>query len=177
MTSENGKRTAAQLDRDIAASLAKRGAGTSFDDLIRDDDPGGMQLAEDFLLERGWKLRGVTGGLHARNFTIEMKPMHGSRDQWKMVQVQVFPAGKDFPGFTTAEYSVANGPVRVRRSEQLAVNVNDTARIAVLATAWAIAKAIKPLHLDASQKKVEAIVDEVIDDGLDNLNKSPEELF
>lgn len=181
------KKTAAQLDREIKQALRGRAAPhpapkktalkrlhatktVSFTDLIRDDDPSAMSVAEDFLLERGWKMREATGGLNARNFTIDMKPLYGPANQWKMVQVSVY---KDLPGLTEAKYSVANGPVRVERKEKYAESVD--AKKAAVATAWAIAKEIKPLSLDTDRRTIERVVDDALDAGLDNL--SPEELF
>lgn len=129
-----------------------------------------MHVAEDFLLERGWKMREVTGGMNARNFTIDMKPLYGPASQWKMVQVSVY---KDLPGLIEARYSVANGPVRIERKEKYAESVD--AKKAAVANAWAISKEIKPLPLDADKRTLERIVDEVLERSLDNLN--PKELF
>lgn len=133
-----------------------------------------MDVAEDFLLERGRKMREAVGGLNARNFTIDMKPLYGPRDQWKMVQVNVDKAGASFPGRMWVKYSIANGPVRIEREEEMATSPNDAKRAAV-ATAWAIAKAIKPLPLNTDRRTLEEVVDEKLYDGLDNL--TPEELF
>lgn len=178
------KKTGRQLDREIAAALSRRSRGhatkkadVTFTDLIRDDDPSSLQVAEDFLLERDWKLRDVTGGMSARHFTIDMKPLYGPANQWKMVQVSVDRGGLGFPHETHVDYKVANGAERVERKEMFAGKPNEGSRKAAIATAWAIAKAIKPLPLDASKKQVEEIVDEIFYDGLDNLNKAPEELF
>jgi hypothetical protein len=110
----------------------------------------------------------------ARNFTIDMKPLYGPSNQWKMVQVSVSPAGKAFPGYMTAEYTVANGPVRVEASEQIAGSPDDAKKMAV-ATAWAIAKRIKPLPVTTLKGTISAITDEVIHDGSDNLLR--EDLF
>ena len=188
-----GRTPPKQLQREIDAALSRRRSskpakpakvasrnhatktGHTFTDLIRDDDPSAMDVAEDFLLERGWKLRGATGALHGgRNFTIDMKPLHGPSDQWKMVQVSVFPAGKSFPGQMLAEYKVANGTVRVNREETMKLEADD-ARKAAVATAWAIAKAIKPLPLSASERKVKDLMNKAINDGSDNLLR--EDLF
>lgn len=185
-TKRPGKKTGAQLNREIAAALrtpprSKARAKishldkpTRFVDLLRDDDPNAMQVAEDLVLERGWKLREMGGSLHARNFTFDMKPLWTVPNQWKMVQVSVDNAGRAFPGRMVAEYSIANGTVRIKRTETHANHANETKKAAV-ATAWAIAKAIKPLPLDTDQKTVEHVVDEVIDNGLDNMHN--EELF
>ena len=110
----------------------------------------------------------------ARNFTIDMKPLYGPRDEWKMVQVSVFPAGKSFPGQMIAEYKVANGTVRVNREETMKLDA-DEAKKAAVATAWAIAKAIKPLPLNASERQIKDVTDEAIGDGPDNLLR--EDLF
>ena len=180
MSNDNGKRPAAQLNREIAESLAKRGAGTNFHDLIRDDDPGGMQLAEDFLLERGWKMREATGGMRARNFTIEMKPMYGPLEQWKMVQMRVYAATDprrgyaEKPGLMEVSLSVANGEVRLERGYKIKAEA-DSAKQQAVATAWAIAKAIKPLPLNTSEKALAHIVDAVVAKKKKNLR--PEELF
>lgn len=189
MAARKTGKTRAQLGREIAEALRKKPRAKrtkanvkishltkqmSFLDLLRDDDPNSMQVAEDFVLERGWKMREMAGSLHGRNFTFDMKPLSGPKDQWKMVQVSVFEAGRAFPGYMTAEYSIANGGVRVKRSDQHA-NTPDAAKKSAVATAWAIAKAIKPLPMNSGQKAVEHIVDDVIDSGLDNLN--PDELF
>jgi hypothetical protein len=91
-----------------------------------------------------------------------------------MVQVSVYPAGKSFPGQMIAEYHVANGSVRVKREETMKHSPDDAKKAAV-ATAWAIAKAIKSLALDTSQKKIASVTDEAIGDGPDNLLR--EDLF
>ena len=182
------KKTAAQLDREIAAALMKPARRSTphhaskavrFDELIRDDDPSAMQIAEDLLLEQNRAMREVTGGLRARNFTFELAPMAGPRNAWKMVQVNVdhaqLKAPQNNPGAQTwIKYSVANGPVRVTRETGTLDNLASTRRLAV-ATAWAIAKAIKPLPLDTDQKTIERLVDEAIDNGIGNL--MPAELF
>ena len=170
------KKSNAQLEREIAQALTRHATKkVTFTDLIRDDDPAAMHVAEDFLLERGWKLREVTGALAARNFTIEMKPLYGPAGQWKMVQVNVDKAGAAFPGRMWVKYSIANGPVRITREEEYATSP-EAARKGAVATAWAIAKAIKPLPLDTDKRTIERVADEVIDDGLDNLYYN-EELF
>lgn len=179
------KKTAAQLNRDIAQVLAKKkprqhaavkaAKDVTFTDLIRSEQGGAMDAAEDFLLERGWKLREVTGALRARNFTIDMKPLYGPASQWKMVQVSVYPAGKAFPGAYTAEYKVANGSVRYDRDETMQYADADENRKHAVATAWAIARAIKDLPLSASKQTVRDLADEAIADGGDNMRN--EELF
>ncbi len=179
------RKTAAQLDREIAEALRGRSSkptrprstrhhatargGVSFADLIRDEDPSAMQVAEDLLLESGRKMREATGGMRARNFTIEMKPTWGPRDEWKMVQTSVYEDRK-------GKLSVANGPVRVAREYKRALAKDpDAARKVAVATAWAVAKAIKPLPLDTDQAALESIVDDVVARGAKNLR--PKELF
>jgi hypothetical protein len=185
-----GRTPPKQLEREITEALSKRRGSKAakakassrhhatksygFTDLIRNDDPNAMDVAEDFLLERGWKLREVTGALHARNFTIDMKPLAGPSNQWKMVQVSVYPAGKSHPGQMIAEYKVANGSVRVNREETMKLDA-DEAKKAAVATAWAIAKAIKPLPLSTSERQIKDVTNEAIDDGPDNLLR--EDLF
>lgn len=63
----------------------------SFHELIKDPDPAAMDIAEDMIMERGWKLREVTGGIGARAFTISMEKTGdiGDPDRWKSVQTAV----------------------------------------------------------------------------------------
>jgi len=192
------RKTRAQLDREIAVALQKRTKPTKtktatknrhtkkvgFLELIRDEDPNSMQVAEDFLLENGLKMREATGGLHARNFTIDMKPLYGPSHEWKMVQTNVYEVpshygrGKHYPrhnaGTIEIRHSIANGPVRFDYLEKSS-NMLDSARKAAVATAWAIAKAIKPLPLDTKRDAVIEIVGDAVHQGLENM--SPEELF
>jgi hypothetical protein len=175
-----------RIKHEIEAALradgpGTRGANASFHELVRDDDPAGMQVAEDLLLERGWKMREVTGGMRARNFTIEMNPMHRPGSEWKMVQTNVIDKGstseygaRTQPGQVLIRLSVANGTVRVSREREFKSDVDQARRIAV-ANAWAIAKAIKPLPLDASRAAIERIVDANFTKKTQNLR--PRELF
>ncbi len=147
------------LEHDIAQVVSGDGSdhgGLGFTDLIRSERPGAMRRAEEFLRRKGWKLREVTGAAHARNFTIDMKPLWGPRDEWKMVQVNVAQEGKR--GKIWTKMSVGNGLVRVSREREFSGNLDD-ARKLVVANAWAVAKAIKDLPLDADQRTVESIVD------------------
>jgi hypothetical protein len=197
------RKTAAQLDREIAAALAGKplrasipssrhvSMGTNgeammrFRELIREDDPSAMRVAEDTLLSSGWKMREATGGLRARNFTIEMKPMWGPREEWKMVQTNV-AAGLDIarrPDNVWVKWSAANGSARAEREREYKLSrfspgssgdIDDVKQMAV-ATAWAIAKTIKPLPMDVSEKELKKIVDAAIRRGKKNV--VPEELF
>jgi Xaa-Pro aminopeptidase len=144
-----------------------------FRELVRDDDPTAMTVAEDALLEGGAKMREATGGLRARNFTIEMNPMFWPGARWKMVQVSV-EALTSKPGTIWTRWVASNGPVRVQREQKHKGEIDESKQTAV-ATAWAIAKAIKPLPLDASQKEIEAIVDRAI--RRRKSNARPAELF
>lgn len=148
------------------------GSDVSFDTLIRDEDAAGMRVAEDFLLERGWKMRDVTGAMHARNFTIAMNPTWWPAGKWKMVQTSI---AQDRPGKTWVKLTVANGPVRVARERTFSGEVTDEARMIAVANAWAIAKEIKPLPLDASRDRIEKIVDRNFTKKTQNLK--PRELF
>lgn len=149
-----------------------RGSDVSFDTLIRDEDPSGMKVAEDLLLERGWKMRGVTGAMHARNFTIAMNPTWWPAGKWKMVQANI---AEDKPGKTWLKVSVANGPVRVARERTFSGEVTDEARMIAVANAWAIAKEIKSLPLSAPRSQIEEIVDRHFRRKTQNLK--PRELF
>ncbi len=174
------RKTATQLDRDIASSLSRSSTprrrhhaliqhDVSFHDLVREDDPSAMDVAEDLLLTRGQTLREATGGFRARNFTIEMKPMWGPREAWKMVQTSVYEDGK-------GKLSVANGSSRVYREYKKVLSKDsDEARRRAVATAWAVAKAIKPLPMDVDEKALAKIVDEIVARG--NKNMRPKELF
>lgn len=167
----------AELDREIRAYLAQSAeerddSSMNFDDLIRHDDPGSMRAAEQLLRRRGWKLREVTGALRARNFTISINPLHGPRDEWKMVQVSVAPTElsstrkrgksgmgiKRGPGWIWVRLHAANGPIRVERTREFRGNIDDARKLAV-ANAWNIAKALKSLPLSASEASVAEIVD------------------
>jgi hypothetical protein len=132
----------------------------SFEELIRRDDPAVMDAAEDLLRRRGWKLRGVTGALHARNFTIALKPLWGPRDEWKMVQTNVArPDGvRAKPDQVWVKMTVANGRVRVTRERKFKGDIDDARKVAV-ANAWAVARIIKGLPLDTDPKTIEKIVD------------------
>jgi len=180
------------LERDIARVSSGGspgravGADVDFHELIRRDEPGVMQAAEDLLLSRGWKLREVTGALRARNFTIALHPLWWPRDQWKMVQTNIdtstyrrLPNGgfvtRTEPGWVWVKMSVANGSVRVTREREFrGVDLDEERKIAV-ANAWAVAKAIKRLPLTASSATVERIVDEHFSRRSTNLN--PRDLF
>jgi hypothetical protein len=171
-----------QIKREIDAFLksGSSGSGVTFHEIIRDDDPASMQVAEDFLLQKGWKMREVAGGMRARNFTIELRPMHGPRDQWKMVSTNVADLGsrsetsKLRPGRVWVKMSAANGPVRVSREREIKSDLDEAKKIAV-ANAWAVAKAIKALPLDASEAAVARIVNANFTKKTHNLR--PEELF
>jgi hypothetical protein len=183
-----GRTPPKQLEREIDKALSKRRSSKAtkvssrnhatksynFTDLIRQDDPNAMDVAEDYLLERGETLREWTGGTRARNFTIDMKSLDGPRDQWKMVQVSVYPAGKSHLGQMIAEYHIANGSVRVNPVETMKLGA-DAAKKAAVATAWAIAKAVKPLPLNTSAREIKDVTDEAIGNGPDNLLR--EDLF
>lgn len=60
----------------LGAHAGESGADVKFHELIREDDPAAMEIAEDLILERGWKLHHVTGGRGARNFTIDFGKEH-----------------------------------------------------------------------------------------------------
>lgn len=144
-----------------------------FRDLVRDDDPAAMKVAEGALLEGGATMREATGGLRARNFTIEMNPTFWPGEQWKMVQTSVEALTRK-PGTIWTKWSVANGPVRVYREREYKGEIDESKQLAV-ATAWVIAKAIKALPLDADKKKIEAIVDRAL--RRRKHNARPAELF
>lgn len=148
----------------------------TFTDLIRDEDPAAMDVAEDFLLERGWKLRRVTGGMNARNFTIDLKPLWLPREEWKMVQINVDRANgrRGDRGYMWTKYTVANGPVRVT-FEMDVKRTPDDARKAAVANGWAIAKAIKTLPPDTDKATIENLVKTIIKQGRKNMKR--EELF
>jgi hypothetical protein len=176
------RKTAAQLDRDIAEALAgrrqrsahsTRGPYGVFSELIRQEDPAGMEVAQDALLEGGWKMREVTGGMRARNFTIELKSMWGPREEWKMVQTSI-EALTSKPGIVWVKWSAANGRARAEKQREYKGGVDDVKQMAV-ATAWAIAKAIKSLPMDAGDKALKQIVDKAVARGKKNV--VPEELF
>lgn len=180
------KKTAAQLEREIAAALtrptnhhATMSGGVRFDELIREDDPGAMQVAEDLLLSQGRKMREATGGMRARNFTIELRPMWGPKEEWKMVQTNVDPGlawkGKGLPGKANwIKLTAANGPGRVTREWKMVGSADEARKLAV-ATAWAVAKAIKTLPLDTPEKALEKIVARIV--AKKSKNMIPEELF
>jgi len=119
--------------------------------------------------------------MRARNFTIELRPMHGPRDQWKMVQTNVIDLGaagevgvNRRPGRVLVRLHVANGSVRAEREREFKSDMDDARKIAV-ANAWAIAKAIKPLPLDAGRAAIERIIDANFTKKTQNLR--PAELF
>lgn len=149
-----------------------------FRDLVLDADPDAMKVAEDVLLESGLRMREVTGGLRARNFTIEMRPLSRPVDEWKMVQVSVvqFRLAEDMAESEAAwmRWSTANGKVRYEREREVEIP-SEEARSHAVATAWAIAKAIKPLPLSTPQEEVENIVDKIVARGARNM--VPPELF
>lgn len=147
-----------QFERDIARVVSGEPAHgeLDFQGLIRSDQPGAMRAAEEFLRRKGWRLREVTGALHARNFTIDPRPLWGPGHEWKMVQVNVAPEGKR--GRIWTKMTVANGVVRVTREREFSADI-DEARKTMVANAWAVAKAIKYLPLDTDKHKIEAIVD------------------
>jgi hypothetical protein len=185
-----------EIDKKLSA--ASPSTSHSFHELIRDNDPAAMEVAQDLLLDRGWKMREVTGGLHARNFTIELNPIWGPRDEWKMVQTNVADADiyrkpgqplrrvrtdasgqmrghrTDAKGRVWIKMSVANGSVRMEREREIASSLDDAKRIAV-ANAWAVAKELKKLPLDAGKGEVEKIVDRHFTKKTQNLK--PVELF
>lgn len=149
------------------------GSDVSFDTLIRDEDAAGMLVAEDLLLERGRKMREVTGRLHARDFTIAMNPTWWPTEKWKMVQTSIASIAWSV---TWVELTVANGPVRVVRERTFSGReVTDEARMIAVANAWAIAKEIKPLPLDAPRSQIEQIADRHFKKKTQNLE--PRELF
>lgn len=165
--------------RGLSAADQKDPAKT-FRELIRSDDPEAMGVAEDLILEQGWKLREITGGMRARHFTIELKPMWGPSAEWKMVQthidatsIRIGPAGSG--KYIPIRYSVANGAVRIELKEDMQNMSPDDARKAAVATGWAIAKAIKPLPLNTDEATIRRVAQEAIDNGPDNLKR--EELF
>ena len=169
-------KTGAELDREIDDALsrepARRAVGESykrFRELVRLDQPGAMEIAEDAILSGGGRIRDATGGLRARNFTIEMRPMHGPREAWKMVQVSVAAddSGRK-PGVIWTKWSVANGPARVMREREAKGDLVER-KMTGVATAWAIAKAIKELPMDTDEKRLSAIVDQVIARGKKNM--------
>lgn len=172
-----------QLDREIDQAMAvggnaasgtrTRDAGLRFQELLRDAHPDAMRVAEDVLLESGWKLREVTGGMRARNFTIEMNPMWRPREQWKMVQANA-ESLQSKPGKVWVKWSVANGAARAYREREIKSDIDDAKRF-VVATAWAIAKAIKAMPLDASEDLLAKTVDKIIARGKKNM--VPVELF
>ncbi len=168
-----GKKTGAELDREIDMALsrepARRAVGEGykrFRDLVKLNEPGAMEIAEDAILNSGGRIRDATGGLRARNFTIEMRPTHGPRDEWKMVQVSVDATGK--PGVIWTKWSVANGPHRVYRERNAKGELVESKQQGV-ATAWAIAKAIKMLPLNTGEEKLAEIVDRVLARGKKNM--------
>lgn len=172
-----------QIKREIDAFMREggRSSDVTFHEIIRDDDPASMQIAEDFLLQKGWKLREVAGGMRARNFTIELNPMYWPGSQWKNVQTNVIDKGsaseygaRTQPGRVLVRLAVANGTVRVQREREIKSDLDEARKIAV-ANAWAIAKAIKPLPLDASKAAIERIVDANFTKKTQNLR--PRELF
>lgn len=176
------------------------GKDVSFHELVRDEDPNAMQVAEDLLLERSLKLREVTGGMRAKHYTIEMNSMAAPRDQWKMVQAhvhepespEIFSQHRSEAAAQRAlkraragafiihepetlrtnerwliankryeiELDIANGSVRAKRTFFYIPRDSDDLRKRAVADAWAIAKAIKPLPLDASKADVERIINE-----------------
>lgn len=145
-----------------------------FSDLAREADPSAMQVAEDALLARGQKMREAAGGLHARNFTIELEPLWKPRDQWKMVQTSVYPATKKTRkgyepklGRMEAKLSVANGSARVSRTYEIKADPDEAKRQAV-ATAWAIANSIKVLPLETSEADLAKVVDQHVKAGKKN---------
>ena len=156
--------------RELKGAEALGASKASFHELVRDVDPGSMQVAEDLLLERGWKMREVTGGLNARNFTIELsQPGVGPGNDWKLVQTSVYEDRK-------GKLTVANGKVRVTHDYKRALSeLPDVARMRAVANAWAVAKAIKTLPLDTDAATVQAIVDKAVARG--GKNMVPEELF
>ena len=172
------QKTAAQLDREIVASLAKSSKKrrthhasmkeTTFFELAQDPDPAALEVAEDLLLKKGWKMSDVVGG--RRHGTIELLPMHGPKHEWKMVQWHVHET--DFPGHVEIEIDVANGKERIKRNEIVSGSW-DYARKTATADAWAIAKAIKKLPLATDHAKLAKVVDKA----LDKDNVVPEELF
>jgi len=169
-------KTARELDSEIDAYLAQSGGGSNpgldFPTLIHRDDPGAMRAAEGLLRRRGWKLREVTGALHARNFTIGINSLASPRDEWKMVQTSVAPTTisstrkrgqfamgiKRGPGWIWLRLTAANGPVRVERTREFKGDIDEARKLAV-SNAWAVAKALKPLPLSASEETVAKIVD------------------
>lgn len=170
----HARKTGAELDREIYDALRRGGPEIGqgynrFRELIRLDEPGAMEIAEDAILSVGGRIREATGGLHARNFTIEMKPTWGPRDQWKMVQVSVAASDSGRkPGVIWTKWSAANGPARVYREREAKGELSSRKQVDV-ATAWAIAKAIKYLPLDTPEAKLAKIVDQVIARGKKNM--------
>lgn len=156
--------------------------GADFADIIRDDDPAAMRVAEDLLLQRGQKIRDVAAGSSANSVVIDMQPRHGTYDQRKMVGVYIEDIGRaqeDGLHSCRIGVSVDNGSVRVIRTYDM-TNTIDMLRRVAAADAWAIAKAIKPLPFNASQRTVERAVDDALggEESYDNIyNAGPEELF
>jgi lysophospholipase L1-like esterase len=140
----------------------------SFHELIRDEDPAAMQVAEDLLLEKGWKMSEIVGG--TKHGTIELKPMHGPKHEWKMVQWHVYET--DFPGHVDIKMDIANGTQRIERKQTVQGSMN-YARKAATADSWAIAKAIKTLPLNATKQVLETTIDRA----LDKDNSEPSELY
>ena len=146
-----------------------------FATLIRDEAPFAMQVAEDLLLEHGWKLGEATGTRQANDFTIDLTRL----GQSKIVQVAVRPLGEEgkaFSGMTVAAYTVMHGAVRMCRHETKYTSTIEAAKKQAIATAWAIAKRVKGLPISISQETIEAIVDAAINAGLDNVYYN-EDLF
>ena len=170
--------TAAAAVGGVAGYRARRGRGRlagsgsdqpSFHELIQDERPGSLEVAEDLLLQRGWTLREVTGGPRARNFTIALKPLALPGDQWKMVQINVDRAGGASNNTKIwVKYTIANGSVRVTREEEIKGDL-DEAKKAAVATGWALAKAIKDLPRTTPEAKIRRLFNEVIDNGADNI--------
>ena len=141
------------------------GKDVTFHELIRDEDPGAMQIAEDMALEQGFKIRGVTGG--TRHMTIDMNPISEPRGRWKNVASSVYTQPGDagsgtYPAEERIPREIAltayNGAQpAVERKVKIKATIEDARKYAAAAT-WALAKAIKPLPLDTD---VTAIVDDI----------------
>lgn len=144
-----------RLKHEIQAALAEKSVRTvgtdppmhAFAKLLRDEDPDAMEVAEDVLLRAGMKMREATGGLHARNFTIELRPLWMPREDWRMVQTSVDAVSKR-PGYFWMKWSAANGRARASVEKTFRMSDLDEAKLVAVATAWHIAKILKRTPID-----------------------------
>lgn len=134
-----------------------------------------MQVAEDTLLEKGWKISEVAG--NTRHGHIKMHKVSAPPNKWRSVSWHILEPSRSwhYPrpnNERSIDFEINLSTNRLKRRGILRGNAVD-ARKSAAANAWAIAKAIKTLPLDTDLRTLANIVD-----GLLMTNVSiPEELF